>query len=1180
MKHRLAPIAPACLAVVVALAAWATFAATTSASSTAAPAAPAPAAPAPAAPALAAPAPAAPAPAAASTPAEAAAPASAPAGERAQLMRYADVSADHVAFTYEDDLWLAPVRGGQARRLTTGQRVERGAKFSPDGRWLAFTANYDGEYDVYVMPVEGGPPRRLTYNPGADLVIGWHPDGKRILFRSGRQHPMGVPEFYLVSRDGGLAEKVPIDRGALGSYSPDGGKLAYNRIATEARTWKRYQGGMAPDIWIADLTGGTFEKITDWVGTDDFPMWWGQTIYFDSDREDGTLNLYAYDTTTRQTRRLTHYTEYDVKYPSLGAGRIIYQLGGDLHLYDVASGADAILDIDVNSDRAPMRPELVAVAPRVGSFSLSPAGERVLLEDRGEILNLPVKDGAWFDVTRASGSREKNAAWSPDGRWICFTSDRTGEEQLYLADQRGQDPWRQLTQHDQGLLLPPVWSPDSKSILFGDKFLRLNLVDVANGKTTVVDQGKYDDTWERWGILDYVWSPDGHWVAYSKQTDNMNEVICLYNVTEGRVTQLTDNFFESWSPSFAPDGKHLWFLSNRTFNPIMGRVDQNDVFLDMALPYVVVLRAGERSPFFKDEGLVTPGGEGKDKGEQKEDRGGKGEKAKEAKGGKAAKEKEEAGAKATRVDLDGIRDRIVAAEGVKPANYFRLEATEDGCLMLRRDKLIFMKYQNVDDRTSDEDLTLVAYGVKDKETKDLCGGLANYHRSADGKKLVYRAGASYGVVDASQPFKTGDGAVPLKDVSILVDRAAEYKQIFWEAWRIERDFFYDPDMHGVDWPRMGKKYATFLPSCGARGDLTYLIGEMISELNIGHTYVYGGDYQGEAKSVGVGLLGCDFALDPASGRYRIARILPGRSWDPQARSPLTEPGVDVREGDFLLAVDGVALRAGTDPLALLVDKAGKLVELTVATTPDGKGSRTALVRPLGGESTLRYRAWVEANRRYVDEKSGGRIGYLHLPNMTEPGLIEFGEYWYPQFAKRAFIIDERYNGGGFVGDMIIDRLARKLWSLTIPREGGTARDPERCFYGPFAVLVNENTGSNGEFFAQAIQLQRLAPVIGMRTWGGAIGIEPHEDLVDGGVTTPPQFGLYGLDGKWLYEGHGIDPDIEIQNAPARVVAGKDDQLDKAIAELLGRLEREGAQWTLPPVPPYPDKSKPGEGVRR
>lgn len=1078
-----------------------------------------------------------------------------------ELLRVPDISAQHLVFTYEDDLWLAPAGGGQAHRLTSGPGVETAGKFSPDGQWLAFNADYDGGTDVYVMPVAGGEPRRLTFHPGPDQVLDWHPDGRRILFRSPRQHPLGQPQLYLVDREGGLPEKVAVDRGALASYAPDGQRLAYNRIAREGATWKRYQGGMAQDVWVADFTTGAITKITDFPGTDSFPMWWQDRIVFLSDREDGTLNLFAMAPSGENVTRLTSYRDFDVKYPGFGAGQVVYQHGGGLRVLDLASGNDHEVAIDVATDRAPMRSELLDVAPTTGSFGLSPAGERLLLEARGEILNLPAEKGEWYDLTHNSSSREKNAAWSPDGRWVCFVSDRTGEEQLYLADQRGRDAWRSLTPDNQGFLLNPVWSPDSKRILWGDKFMRLNMVDVASGKITVIDQGEWDDAWERWGILDYVWSPDGQWVAYSKNTENMHEVICLHSLASGKTTEVTDNFFTSWSPSFDPEGRYLWFLSNRTFNPIMDRQDQNHIFMDLARPYLVLLQDDVRSPFFAEPGLV------------------------EAKA-VAGKQKDDKPAKAddkpalTRIDLDGIGDRIVAAEGVESGNHFRLTATADGCLLLRRDEPVFLKYQHIDDRTGDSDLTLVAYDLEERETTDLAADLANYHLSADGKKLAYRAGNRHGVVDAGKEFKAGDGKVDLAGVHVRVDRAQEYRQMLDEAWRIQRDWFYDENMHGVDWPRIRDKYAALVPFCGARGDLTYVIGEMIAELNIGHTYVYGGDQQHAGEPPHTAMLGCDFVADPKSGRVRIAHIVPGRNWDPASRSPLTEPGVDVREGDFLLAIDGQPLGERANPYALLADHAGRSVELTVADNPEGKSPRTVVVEPLKGEGGLRYRAWIEANRRYVDEKSGGKLGYLHLPDMGEAGLIEFGSYWYPQAGKQGFIIDERDNGGGFVGDMIIDRLERQLWSLTVPREGGSGRNPERTFHGPLGVLINEDTGSNGEFFAEAIKVRGLATVIGMRTWGGAIGIEPHQDLVDGGTVTPPQFGLYDLKGNWIIEGHGVEPNIEVQNQPANVVAGKDDQLDFAIDHLLDRLQTEGAKWRIPEVPAYPDKSKPGEGKTR
>ncbi|MEZ4388108.1 MAG: PDZ domain-containing protein [Candidatus Krumholzibacteriia bacterium] len=1070
--------------------------------------------------------------------------------EPARLLRQADISADQIVFTYEADLWLVDRTGGVARRLTTGHGTESGAKFSPDGQWLAFTGEYDGAADVYVMPALGGEPTRLTFHPGRDTVIDWHPDGRHILFRSNRNHPLGETEFFLVDVHGGLPVPVATDRGALGSYSPDGKHLAYNRIPRENRTWKRYEGGMAQDVWLADLAAGTFVQATTFPGTDNYPMWLGDRVYFTSDREFGNLNLYALDPVhPDRVTALTRFTDWDVKYPSAGPDAIVFQYREQLHVLDVATGQVTPVVVDLRSDRVPMRPELVGIEPRQGSFGLDPTGQRLLLEARGELVDVPVKEGRWHDRTATPGSREKCAAWSPDGATVAFVSDRTGNEQLYTMPAGG-GAWTQLTEGEFGMILPPVWSPDGEWLAFGDKFMRLNLVASKGGKVRLVDQGEYDDAWERWGILDYVWSPDSRWLAYTKNTSNMNEVITLYDVAAQAGYPVTDAMFTSWSPSFDPEGRYLWFLSNRTFEPTMGRIDQNHIFLNCARPYLALLQAGVRSPF--DAAADEPD----DKADEK------------------------AGDKAVKIDVEGLADRVVPAVGCPAANDFRLEATADGCLFLRRDEPIFLKYQNVDDRTTDSDLTLVSYSVADKKTTDLGGRVTNYHLTADRKTAVVRQGDAYTVVAAGKALDAGE-KVDLGDIRLPVVRAEEYRQIFDEAWRIQRDWFYDPGMHGEDWAAVHDKYAPLVRWCGHRDDLRYLIGEMIAELNIGHTYSYGGDMQGGPTRIGTGLLGCDLALDAGADRYRIARILPGWDWSETMVSPLAAPGVGVREGEYLLAIDGQELTGAVNPLSLLVDRAGDVVELTVAAGPR-KAGRKVRVQTVGSEFTLRYRAWVEANRQAVLAASGGRIGYLHLPNMTEPGLIEFAAYWYPQSGLEAMIIDERSNGGGFVGDMIIDRLERRLWSLTIPREGQAGRNPERVFHGPFVVLVNEDTGSNGEFFAQAIKELGLARVIGMRTWGGSIGIEPHQDLVDGGTVTPPQFGLYGLrTGRWLIEGWGVEPDLVVQNLPAEVLAGRDTQLDAAVRDLLDQLAAGGDQWLIPPVPAYPDKSKPRlSGVNR
>ncbi len=1037
-----------------------------------------------------------------------------PAQAPGYVMRYADVSSDQIVFTYEDDLWLVPISGGEARRITSSEGRELAAKFSPDGRLLAFTGDYDGRGNVYVMDARGGVPRRLTYHPSGGTVTGWTPDGQNVIFSSNREAPRYSSELYTIAVGGGMAVKLPVDRGALASMSPDGTKLAYNRFGRHTRTWKRYEGGNAQDVWIADFTTGDITRLTDWTGSDQFPMWGDDAIYFNSDRQDGNLNIYRYDTKTKATTRLTNFTDYDVKWPSYGDGKIVFQYGPGLSLLDTATGRVAPVAITIASDRRYLRPELVKPNPTTGAFGLSPAGERVLLVARGEVLNLPADEGDAVNVTRSPGSREKNATWSPDGKWIALISDRSGEEQLYLVDQRGENEWRQLTNGTFGYTNQPVWSPDSKSLIFSDKYMKLHLVDAASGKTKEIGHSDFDDAWERWGIMDYVWSPDSRWIAYTSQTANMNEAILLYDTTNGKTVKLTDDMTEDWSPSFSPDGQYLYFLSNRTFNPIMGRQDQNHIFLKLARPYVFLLHAEARSPFLAED-VVVPVAEGKqdDKSNDKKD-------------------------KATRIDLDGLQSRVLACEGVAAGNYFRLTATDDGFLMLAKKEPEFSKYQNVDDGTGGK-LDLLQYSLADKEAKSILDGIANYHLSADGKQLIYRAGGRYGVVAAAKGGKVGDGQVDLGAIRLRVDRAVEFPEIFAEAWRIQRDWFYDPGMHGVDWQTMYDKYAPFVPGCGTRGDLNYLIGEMISELNIGHTYIFGGDFPDGAPRVGVAALGAEFSIEEGADYYRISRILPGVSWDERYRSPLAEPGVPIAEGDYLIAIDGVPVKVGDNVYAQLVDKGGRMVRLTTNGKPRAKGAVTTRIRTLRQERGLRYRDWVDGNLAHVDETSQGAVGYIHLPDMGENGLVEFGRSWYPQTGKRAMIIDDRYNGGGFVGDMIIDRLERVLWAISKPREGGTGTNPERAFHGPLVVLIDGDTYSNGEFFAEAINRLGLATTIGVRTWGGSTGIEAHQNMVDGGGTTPPQFGLYALDGTWPIEGWGVEPQIVVVNAPKDVVAGID-----------------------------------------
>jgi tricorn protease len=1080
------------------------------------------------------------------------------AGE-SHLMRLADVHGDQVVFTYEDDLWTASTRGGDASRLTRDDGGERYAKFSPDGKRIAFTGQYDGGVDVYVMDAAGSPPVRLTYHPAPDLVLGWTPDGASVLFRSRREFPFRGEQVYTVPAVGGTERKLAVDRAGLAALSPDGRNLAYCRLSNEGATWKRHQGGDAQEIWMGSFEKADFRVIAPWKGIDNFPMWEGEAIYFASDREAGTVNLFRYDVKTGEVRALTQFTDYDVKYPSSGPGAIVFQYAESLHLLDLDTGAVRKLAIRIPSDRVPVRSEFVAVKAGHGGFGLNPDGSRLLLESRGEVLSIPVekKKGEPVNLSRASGSREKDPDWSPDGTRVAFLSDRTGEEEVYLASAEGLQPWKQLTSGGLGYRMRLTWSPDSKWLLFSDKFMKLHLVDAATGKITVLDQGEYDDGWERWGIQDFTFSPDSRWIAYTKKLENTYEAIYLYGLDSAKSVALTDGMANSWSPSFDPAGKYLYFLSDRAFNPIMGTVGQDHVFLKMASPFLAVLKAADQSPFGPEAEAAEAAAGAADKG---------------------SKEKAKAAVPtASSIDLPGLADRVLPVEGVEPGNYFRLEATESGFLYLSKTEPEFLKYQTVTD-ANETPCELMAYDLKEKKAESVASGVENYHLSADRKKMAVRANGAFSVSGAGQKAKP-DQAVDLSEARIKVDRMAEFGQIFDEAWRIERDWFYDKNLHGVDWKKTGEMYRRFLPDCGNRSDLNYLIGEMIAELNTGHTYVGGGDLGDPGSRSTVGLLGCDFDLADGAAFPVIRHILPSYPWDSGHMSPLREPGLPVREGQYLIAVDGEKVSPSTNLYACLENKAGKTVRLTVNDRPSEEGARTFRVRTLRSEATLRYREWVERNRAYVDKVSGGTVGYVHLPAMMEDGLVEFARYFYPQLGRKAILLDARYNGGGFTSGMIIDRLERKVWAVTQPREGKPSLNPEAAFWGPYALLVNEDTGSDGELFSEAIQIKGLAKIFGMRTWGGAFGIEAHQDLVDGGTVTPPQFGLYSLDRRWLIEGRGVDPDVEVQNMPGDVLKGKDAQLDAALAYLLDLSAKTPGE--VPPPPPYPKKARPaGSDISR
>jgi len=1054
------------------------------------------------------------------------------------LMRFADASKDKIVFTYEGDLWLVAIEGGIAKRITRSEGSEVFAKFSQDGKKLAFTANYDGGSDVYVMDVNGSNPLRLTYHPARDMVLDWFPDGKSVLFRSTREYPSRAQRLYKISVDGGLPEKLPVDRAGLASLSPKADKIAYNRNNREFRNWKRHQGGTAQDIWVGSLKNKDYQKITKFEGTDNFPMWYDNAIYFSSDRNDGTMNLYKFDLASKEIERLTTYKDFDVKYPSLGKDHIVYQYKETTHLLNLADGNIKKIEIEIPTDATLTRDSFIENSRFTGGFGLSPKGNRVLIDIRGEIVNLPADEGVTYQLTNASASREKNPVWSPNGKMVAFFSDKSGEEELYVTDPKGSGEWRQVTKNGSQFRTNPIWSPDSKHIIFHDKSMKLNLVDIKTGKVSVVVQGEYDDAWERWGIQDYGWSPDSKWITYSKMEQSMYESIFLYSLTSKKTFRVTSEMTQDWSPSFSLDGNYLYFLSNRTFNPIMGFVDQNHIFLEMAKPYIVILKEGDPSPFLPKN----------DSDNSKE-------------------KKAEDRSKNVEISTNNFELRTIAAP-VKSGNLFRLEAVKGGFVYLRKIKNEFLKYQSVTDATTSKNLNLYKFDISKEKSSKLIEGLSQYHLSVNGKKIIYKAGSKFGVVDLGKA-KVGDGSISLRQVHIKVNKHQEFLQIFDEAWRVQRDWFYDIEMHGINWQKVKEMYRPFVHYCGTRGDLNYLIGEMIAELNIGHTYIKGGDRK-NAPRISTGLLGAEFSVQKNSWP-RIERIISTNNWDNSKRSPFFQPGCPVIVGDYILAVDGIKIEAGDNIYKYLQNKSGKVIEITYSSKPDMKGAKTYLLKTLRSERALRYGEWVTNNRNYVDEKTNKDVGYVHLPGMMENGLIEFAKAFYPQYYKKGMIIDARYNGGGFTSKQIHDRLERTINAMMKPREGKPSPVPERTFGGHLVLLINRDTGSDGEIFSEAWKERKIGPIIGQRTWGGAVGIEPHQHLVDGATTTPPQFGEYNVRKEWIIEGHGVEPDIVVINMPKDVLAGKDSQLDKGIEIILNRIVKQPK-----PVferPAYPDKSK-------
>jgi len=1107
-----------------------------------------------------------------------------------RLLRFPDIYKDKVVFVYGADLWLASTNGGIARRITTHPGRELFPKFSPDGKWIAFTGQYDGNFNVYVMPAEGGQPKQLTYYQGSaqplsdrmgihNEVVTWFPDSKRILFLSRRDATNGwIKRPYSVSIDGGLPEPLPMDQGGLTSFSADGTKIAYNRIFRNFRTWKRYTGGLAQDIYIYDIKNNVFEQqIPHTEYSDTFPMWHGNTIYFTSDRgPEHKLNLYSYDLASKHVEQLTKFTDFDVMWPSLGPDAIIFENAGYLYTFDFASKQPKKLTISVPGENGETLKHWTSVSKLITDFDISPDGKRAVFAARGDVFTVPAKEGSARNLTHTQGIREQGATWSPDGRWIAYNSDRTGEAELYISPQDGLGKEQQITSGYKGFKYNAVWSPDSKKLAWGDKDLRLWYVDITDKKPVEVDRGKYAE------ITNYSWSPDSKWLAYDKQEENGNSAVQLYGLADKKITPVTTSFTNSYSPVFDPGGKYLYFISNRDFNEILGNIDFEFANPKTARVYVATVRADEPSPFpalsdevtiKKEEPAPAASAKEAEKNEPKDKSKEKGKKEEEK-----AKSEEKDARKEFKIDLDGLQDRVVALT-VPPAQIQTLSAAKD--LVLYSTTPI----PGLSGPLPGETSAVHSFDLKERKDKVLIENVEQFAVSFDGTKLLYQGGGAqpnggppaprtYGIIDTKagdSPKKVGDGALNLGGLRAEIDPPQEWKQMFKEVWRQERDFFYAAAMNGVDWEKERDKYAPLLPYAASRFDVTYLMGEMIGDLSNSHTYVGGGDYP-ELHPVNVGLLGADYDVDNATGIYRFKKIYPGANWEAPARSPLTEPGVKVKEGDYLIAVNGQPLRAPQTPFELLTNTAGDTVTLTVNSKPSEEGSHTVQVKPVNDEGLLRMRDWIENNRKKVDAATNGRVGYVYIPDMGGPGLNEFVRQWFPQIRKQGMIIDVRYNGGGFVDQLIFARLRRILVGMGSARNWESGTVPPVVFHGAMACLTNQYAASDGDIFSYFFKVYKLGPLIGERTWGGVRGIRGQFPLMDGGYITRPEFARYDLQSKWVVENRGVAPDIEVDNRPDLVVKGQDPQLERAIQEVMKEIQANPK--SLPPKPPdlpaYPE----------
>ncbi|MDE3056743.1 MAG: PD40 domain-containing protein [Bacteroidota bacterium] len=1057
----------------------------------------------------------------------------------ARMLQYPAVSKTQIVFAYAGDLWVAPKEGGVANRLTTPKGEETFPRFSPDGSKIAFSGNYEGNVDVYIIPSKGGMPVRLTHHGMPDRMVDWYPDGQHLLYassmESGRQR---FDQFYRASVEGGMPEQLVIPYGEFASLSPDGKKIAYTPMSQAFRTWKRYRGGWAADIWVFDFERGTAENITDNPANDEFPMWYNNTIYFLSDRgENERSNIWAYDLNTKQTRQITNFSEFDIHFPSIGPDDIVFEAGGKLYLLDLATEKYHEVKIEVVTDEITLMSHAENLEKRISNFFVAPDGKRALFEARGEIFSVPAENGNVVDLTNTSGVAERYPAWSPNGKYVAYWSDRSGEYELTLKDLEHPTEEKKLTSYGAGFRYHIYWSPDSKKMAFIDKAMNIFIYDLDKNSTTKVDREEYyyEGDLENFTVS---WSSDSRWLAYAKDMNNRHGAIYIYDVKENQAHEVSSGYYDSRQPCFDPDGKYLYYLTNNTFAPLYSDVDNTFIYPNSTRIAAVTLRPDIASLLApKVDTTAVKADEKKEEGEKK----------------KEDEKKKEEKAKEVKIDFNGISAREVMLPP-EAGNYTNLEAVSG--------KVVYLKMPRTG--SSEKKRTITYYDLDKREEKTVASEIDNYMISADGKKAMIAKSGSYYITDIA-PEQKLEKKMPTSGMEMTVVPREEWKQIFNDAWRFERDFFYDPNMHGVDWNAMRRQYGALINDAVTRWDVNYIIGELISELSSSHTYRGGGDTEIPEQRA-VGYLGIDWEL--ANGAYRIQKIIKAAPWDTEVKSPLVQPGINVKEGDYILAVNGVPMDISKDPWAAFEGLAGKTVELTVNSTPTMEGARNIYVETLRDETRLRQLAWMEENREKVDKATDGTIGYIYVQDTGIEGQNDLVRQFTAQFNKQGLIIDERFNSGGQIPDRFIELLDRKPLAFWAVRDGKKWEWPPVANFGPKVMLINGWSGSGGDAFPDYFREAKLGPLIGMRTWGGLIGISGNPALIDGGGITVPTFRMYDPNGKWFAEGHGVDPDIKVVDDPAQMAKGSDPQLEKGIETVMQLLKEH------PPVnPSYPPYQK-------